>query len=928
MRNKVVYIKKKYLAALLLAYAGTANADNLKGRIVDASTNEAIPYATVTVTDAAGRKHTTVSDLSGNFSIGNVEGGKYTVSVSYLGYCNVVQNCSCACGGTANVTVRMKQDNRMLGEVVVTAHESQGITTSSIIDRKAIEHLQPSSFTDLLSLLPGGSTQLPDLTNANSIKLRQAGTGGTNYDVSSMGTVFVTDGIPLNSNANMQLVKQASSSVAGDPDAGKNHTASGVDMRSIPTDNIESVEVIRGIAPVEYGDLTSGVVIIKRKLKATPMEARFKADSYSKLLYAGKGMQFGSFIMNLGLDYLDAKADPRTPMNNYKRLTASARLQDTWRMGGMQLRWRSNTDYTGSFDDEKHDPEILKQKDDNYKSSYNRLSMTHSLLLTPKAAGFFKSLSLDAALAYEWSRIEQQKSVSLSRDMAASTSLEEGEHDGVFLPYHYIANVTVDGKPLNLYAKLKGLFGMKAGNLSQSVNAGLEWKMDKNYGRGQEYDPSRPVSPGTSYRPRIYSHIPAMHQLSFYLQDNLSLPLGGNMLSVQAGVRGSSLANLNSRYAMSGKVYLDPRFNMQWRFPQISLLGKPLTVDLNGGWGRQTKFPTLLQIYPDKVYTDLIELNYYNLNPDYKRLYLRTYVDDATNFGLRPAHNDKWEVRLGMEWNGNSFSMTYFHEQMNDGFRSSSRVKPYAYRDYDEGAIDGDALQGRPELDNLPYTDKRVLGMYSATTNGSKMIKEGVEWQIATKRFEGIMTRLTVNGAWFKTTYTNSEPMFRSNTSAVVDGTPVNDLFMGYYDSRSGSVREQLNTNFMADTYIPRLALSFSLTAECMWYTSSRSIRANGVPLKYMDSEGNIHDYTDDCKSDMYLQWLVNKYNDSAWLRQKVPFYMFLNLKVTKDFGRWMKLALFVNRMIDYMPDYTTNSGLKVRRTSKPYFGMEVNFSV
>ena len=167
----------------------------------------------------------------------------------------------------------------------------------------------------------------------------------------------------MNTNANMQIVKQASNGTVGDPDAGRSHVTSGVDMRSIPTDNIESVEVIRGIAPVEYGDMSSGVVLIKRKLKATPFEARFKADSYSKLLYVGKGTELGSLIVNLGLDYLDAKADPRDPMNNYKRLTASARMQDEWQVGNARLRWRSNIDYTGSFDDEKHDPEILKQKD-------------------------------------------------------------------------------------------------------------------------------------------------------------------------------------------------------------------------------------------------------------------------------------------------------------------------------------------------------------------------------------------------------------------------------------------------------------------------------------------------------------------------------------------------------------------------------------
>lgn len=913
---------------MLLMTSMTTNADSLKGRIIDAATSEAIPYATMTITGTDGKKHTTVSDISGYFNIDGLTGNRYTVSVSYLGYSTTTFSYSNTDNRGAGITIKMKQDSRMLNEVVVTAHESQGITTSSVIDRKAIEHLQPSSFTDLLSLLPGGSTQLPDLTNSNSIRLRQAGTGGSNYDVSSMGTVFVTDGIPINSNADMQMVRQASSNAAGDPDAGRNHTTSGVDMRSIPTDNIESVEVIRGIAPVEYGDLTSGVVLIKRKLKATPFEARFKADSYSKLVYAGKGMQFGSFIMNLGLDFLDAKADPRNPMTNYKRLTASARLQDSWSIGDMRLRWRSNYDYTGSFDDEKHDPEILKQKDDNYKSSYNRFGMTHSLFLSPGKESALKSLSLDIALAYEWSKIEQQKSISLSRDMAASTSLEEGEHDGLYLPYHYISNVTVDGKPLNLFAKMKGVFAMTTGRMGHNINAGAEWKMDKNYGRGQQYDPARPISPGTPYRPRIYSHIPAMHQLSFYAQDNITLPFGGNLLSAQIGVRGSSLANLSSRYKMSGKVYIDPRLNLQWRFPETDIAGKPMTIDVNGGWGRQTKYPTLLQIYPDRIYTDLIELNYYNLTPEYKRLYLHTYIDDPTNYSLRPARNDKWELRLGMQYDGNSLSITYFHERMNDGFRSSSQVRPYSYRDYEENAINGNTLTAKPSLENLPYSDKKILGIYSMTTNGSRMIKEGIEWQMATKRIEAIMTRLTVNGAWFKTTYTNSEPMFSRNSTAVIEGTPVNDLYIGFYDNRTGSVREQFNTNFMADTYIPRLNLSFSITAECMWYTSSQSIRSNGVPLKYMDYNGNIHEFTDECKSDTYLQWLVNKYNDSAWLKQKVPFYMFLNLKVTKDFGKWMKIALFINRMIDYMPDYTTNSGLKVRRTSKPYFGMELNFSV
>ena len=773
-----------------------------------------------------------------------------------------------------------------LEEVVVTSREGKRATSTSVISRSAIEHLQPSTFADLLALLPGGSTALPNLTNANTIHLRQA---GTDYDISSLGTVFITDGIPMSQNANMQLVKQASSGAYGDPDAGRNHVNSGVDMRQIPTDNIESVEIIRGIAPVEYGDLTSGVVLIQRKLKATPYEARFKADSYSKLLYVGKGFEWKKLTAVVGIDWLDAKADPRNSLNNYKRLTVSARLQSRWKIGNFTLRWRSNTDYTGSFDNDKHDAEILKQKDDSYHSEYNRISMSHSFLLTPRTTSVLKSINLDVAANYERNTIEQQKSISISRDIAVSTVLGDGEHDGLYLPYHYNARVEVDGRPLNIYSKLKALLETDLLRTHHLINIGAEWKMEKNYGHGQVYDPTLPLMPGTPYRPRNYSDIPAQQQLSIYMQDDADMNIGKHQIRMSLGLRSSTLLNLNGRYRMSGHYYLDPRANVQWRLPAIAIGRKLLSIDINGGWGRQTKFPTLMQIYPDKIYNDIIELNYFNINPDLRRLHMRTYMLDVTNYDLRPAHNDKWEIRLGTHCDGNQFSVTYFKERMTTGFRTSSVARPFSYRDYNEAAISGSMLTAPPELSDIPYEDKTILGLYSRTTNGSKLIKEGVEWQLSTKRYNAIKTRFTVNGAWFRTTYSNSEPMFRTNTSAVVEGKPVNQLYIGYYDNSSGE---------------------------------------NGMPTAYMATDGNIYPYTEADKTDSYLQWLVNTYSSTQFVKQKTPFWAFVNLKVTKDFGSFMKLALFIDRMIDFMPDYKTVSGLTVRRTSKPYFGMEINFKL
>lgn len=133
----------------MLAACLAAKADDIRGHIVDAGSNDAVAYATVTITDSHNRKLTTVSDISGYFMFQDLSSDRYTITVSYLGYHTLTQTYTSRNGETVTLTLKLKQDNRVLNEVVVTAHESQGITTSSVIDRKAIEHLQPSSFTDL-----------------------------------------------------------------------------------------------------------------------------------------------------------------------------------------------------------------------------------------------------------------------------------------------------------------------------------------------------------------------------------------------------------------------------------------------------------------------------------------------------------------------------------------------------------------------------------------------------------------------------------------------------------------------------------------------------------------------------------------------------------------------------------------------------------
>jgi len=79
-------------------------------------------------------------------------------------------------------------------------------------------------------------------------------------------------------------------------------------------------------------------------------------------------------------------------------------------------------------------------------------------------------------------------------------------------------------------------------------------------------------------------------------------------------------------------------------------------------------------------------------------------------------------------------------------------------------------------------------------------------------------------------------------------------------------------------------------------------------------------------RADLMLQYLVKHYNEQAYATQTVPPAVYVNLKATKQIGRMLKVSAFVNRIIDYLPEYTVN-GLTIRRTSGAYFGMEANLS-
>jgi len=527
--------------------------------------------------------------------------------------------------------------------------------------------------------------------------------------------------------------------------------------------------------------------------------------------------------------------------------------------------------------------------------------------------------------AYEYDQIKRRRLVQLNRTTVAATNREEGEADALLLPWKYMADHEVIGKPFNMYAKLSARIQVPTTKLSNALLIGADWNMDKNYGAGQVYDPERPLYPGVSTRERPLYDIPANHRVSAFAEENLKWPTAIGTFELAAGIRATEMLNLPSEYTMHGKVYLDPRANAGYTLPQFKLFGKPSFVRFAGGVGQHTKMPTMEQLFPDKLYIDFIQLNYYHENPDYRKVNLMTYIRDPRNVELQAARNLKWEVTADINVGGNRFSVTYFRERMTSGFRSQTHYESYQYKEYDASGIVGSELTAPPSLTGLPYTLRSELAGYSQYTNGSETDKQGIEYTLETVRLPKILTRLTINGAWFHTHYRNS--MLETYRPSMVVGDR-SYQYVGLYHDADGSVSETLNTNFTFDTDVPRLKLGFSVSAQFLWYTMSQRDRISNTPDAYIDPDGNIHDWQAGDETDTYLQWLIRTNSESLYELTRVPMSMNLNLKVTKKlFADRLQVAMFCNKIWDYTPDYE-RKGYIFRRHVTPYFGLEMNVKI
>ena len=788
-----------------------------------------------------------ISDQEGRTSIVLAK-GSYTLLINHFMY--QPQEISINLSKNTVFNIELKSDYNQLQKVVITAKEDKGLTSKSIITKEAMQHLQPSSFTDLMELLPGGLARDPSLTSNNSASLRES-RRPSDYNTTSLGIQFMIDDNVINSGANLQTSLDADHLLK----AAENRytTSTGVDMRTLSTNDIEKVEIIRGIPSAGYGDLTSGLIKIDRKIRHTPIQVRFKSDGFSKQYYTGKGFRIkDSWDLFASLDLLDAKSTPDIDFNNYQRLTSSLRSKAKFKIGENSLEWRSNLDYSNNLDKQKADPDTGYDLVDKYKSSNQNIALSNNFIYNLKDENlFFNKFILNTSARQGFEKLEQTKFVQLSGPRAVSIATEQGENVGYFPETRYISDFETDGKPLNISAMFQANGRKTIGAFNHKYEAGLDFRLAKNYGTGHKYDILRPVTGGMTTRPRRFDDIPAYQLVATFLGDEIAYKINNHRFTLYAGLRFSSMLNVGSDYKINNKIYTEPRVNLQYNLPKLILNNSPFLIDLTMGYGEFYKMPTLNNLYPNDRFWDYTQLSFFHKDADYRYAYFMTYKQNTVNKNLVAAKNIKKELRVDLSYKNHNLFVNFYKENLENGFRAVSNYTVHSYKRYDNTQVDLSTWNNGPDLTNIPFESRKVWASYTTTENGSETTKNGVEFGYSSPRIKTINTRFTFTGSYFRTQYRNTIPVQEKPQVSLVG----NDYqYVGIYKNDMGYDFRNMNYNLFIDTYIPNLNLTFSASFQGSLFNREKRDKRIAKPDYYVDPNGNIFPYTEIEQSDAILQ--------------------------------------------------------------------------
>lgn len=912
--KKLIFIAF-FISGLCSALFAQTDKATVEGVVRD-SDGKPLSFATMFIAELGTGVST---DLEGKFRFTGTKGTEYTLNVSYLNH--VDKEVKVKAGSPEPLVIVLEEQSYELAEVVVMADYKKNQGSTAVINQQALEHIQPTSVADVLSLIPGGLFRESSATGFNRISLRQSGSD----DNTSLGMAVVMDGIPQDNDGFRASIPGLSTDEYSDR-LGMNR---GIDLKTLSTDHIRKIEIVKGISSAKLGNLSSGVIQTTSKIGITPAQLRMKVDPLTKLIYLGKGFRISPKMgyLHTGIDYTSVYDDRRDPMSKYSRLTGQVTYNNSVDVGDKTLFLFFKLSEVYTLNQAKED-ELTQDYNESFRNKYSRTGASFKAQMYDLGK-IVDNVEFIASADYTYDLIDRNRLVQTGTPLPSPLATEEGESEGIYLPSTYYSPFQIKNKPLSLLTQLNAESLFETRSFRHKVIYGLSWKRTKNYGEGVMVDMTRPPYPGNNeyVRPVPNRSIPALSVGAAYAEEQLKHSNRWFDFELNAGVRFTQMFNLDTKYTELRKLQVEPRINAALSFNIDLAGGKSLRNMFRFGFGQENKLPTLDYIYPDRVYKDMIVLNAYTKQDDpFNHLITYTKIYDVTNNSLRPNRNTKYEAGWDVEYEGYSLSLTFFKEHSDRGFESVAEYSPVRYTRYVD-PIDGQPIVGRrPEKEDYVADPYATFVDMDIVRNSMKVEKKGLEYLLRFPKIIPLSTTVEINGAYYDTRYSSGAPL-QYHPAFRDDDRP--QPYVGIYRRQDITRQRIFNTNLWFNTNIPRYKMIFTTFFQFIWLNEEMRINGDEYPSAYFDTDGRMHTVDDrilQSIKDGHTVWRhYHIYKED--FSETLPVSLTVNFKVTKEFSRMIRASFFVNNILDINPLYKNRYNQNVRVWQKSFFGAEMTFS-
>jgi hypothetical protein len=742
------------------------------------------------------------------------------------------------------------------------------VSTKTVITSGEIEHFQASSLKDVLDLVPGiQKSANPGLGQTTQVSVR----GSETDQSSAFGTLIIVDGSPISNNANLQFNQ------ASDGTLGMSNMAAGVDLRTIPADNIESIEVITGLPSVRYGDFTEGVINVHTKLGPSPNRLKIKNNPVVTEGNFNGGVLLGETGVNYRVNVARDERNIRLTGDEYYRFTGESIISNNF--FDNQLNNNFKLSYQAVLDNENPKGDL------NQENNYN-----HGYDLALSTWGNYKPTDGVSNLDYHLD-------VNMNRKNSMESALKQSplrvvNGDTVA---SYIGKVETKGIEWTLDSRLEWSRVFYTGDIIHKFMVGTEPQFNANTGQGKILDSN----------------------FNYYAFDSKQRSYSFN------SVPGQFLLNLYSEDVITGHLLFDYNVVVSFRYDMF----RPYKFNLSGLWGNGDLVKSHQGSFFNPRFSMMLYLSQYNQ----VRL-------TAGTTSKSPPMSTLYPPETVVTWrNPQDGTISYYryNERVPDlkGSREAqyevsfdqkiSNILGFTVSGYYKRRTNESESQPVPVFNTITTNGQSstyLVDAYSLSANSGMTETKGLEFKLNTSKIKPLNLEIQISASYLSIkSFSNN--LSYNGTPDLTTGeyanylVPGTDTLIGYLYPAGNSWTDLLDIKYYLKYTHPTLGL---------WVTLS--IDQTAIQRR-QNNDGDPHDlafaYTN--------QSLLATYKFNTDIKSEPNKFLF-NLNISKALFPGAEVSFYVNNFLDDPAIYRYLSALPATysessRNPSLFYGLEYSMT-